>query len=185
MATRVIITRQGRYDCYTTSYYLLEREGDGMFKNIPVDAGMKIDNDLMDSIEPFDFNELEEFEKAYLSGFLAESFDTDPDTEIERASDRMKTTMINSLRQSAMGYNTITQKSGNINIDSADVKYVLLPVYFLNCTYNGQNYRYAINGQTGKIVGELPISKKKCAAYFGAVAAGVFAAVFAVLQFLL
>ena len=185
MATRVVITRQGKYDCYTTSYYLLEREGEVTFKNIPVDASMRIDNDLMDSVEPFDFNALEEFDKAYLSGFLAESFDTDPDTEMDRASDRMKTSMINSLRQSAVGYNTVIQKSGNINIDGADVKYVLLPVYFLNCTYNGKNYRYAINGQTGKIVGELPISMKKCAAYFGAVAAGVFAVVFSILQFLL
>lgn len=185
MATRVIVTRQGKYDCYTTSYYLLEREGDVRFKNIPVDASQRMDNDLMDSVEPFDFNELVDFDKAYLSGFLAESFDTDPDIEMERASDRMNTTMINALQQSAAGYNTVIQKSGNINIDQVDVRYVLLPVYLLNCKYDGKNYRYAINGQTGKIVGELPVSRKKCLAYFGAVAAGVFAAVFAVLQLLL
>ena len=42
-----------------------------------------------------------------------------------------------------------------------DVKYALLPVWLLNTKWNGQDYHFAMNGQTGKFVGNLPIDKGK------------------------
>ena len=183
-ATRVRTYRQGQYDCTETSYYLLEREGEMSFEKIPVDASMRMDNDLMDSIEPFDFNDLVEFDKRYLSGFLAERFDTDPDSERKRADLRMNNTAAAAFRETAPMYATVTIRSNNVKIDRASVKYVLLPVYLLNCTYQGKDYRYAINGQTGKVVGELPISNGKRMAWFAGVAGGVFAAIFGILQLL-
>ena len=70
---------------------------------------------------------------------------------------------INSVNRS---FDTITRKSSNMNILNSSVRYVMLPVYLLNVAYKGKNYRFAINGQTGKVVGELPISKVKQSFYF-------------------
>lgn len=182
-ATRVRTYRQGQYDCTETSYFLLQREGEMSFEKIPVDASLRMDNDLMDSVEPFDFSELVEFDKRYLSGFVADRFDTDPDSERKRADLRMNNTAADAFRQTAPMYTTVSVRSNNVTIDRASVKYVLLPVYLLNCTYEGKNYRYAINGQTGKVVGELPISKSRSFAWFGGIAAAVFAGIFALLQF--
>ena len=38
---------------------------------------------------------------------------------------------------------------------------MLLPVWFMTFNYKGKTWEYAINGQSGKIAGELPISTPK------------------------
>lgn len=184
-AQKVRFYREGKYDCTETAHFLLTRDGEMAFTHIPVDASVRMDNDLMDSIEPFDFSELEEFDKGYLSGFLADRFDTDPDSEIKRASDRMRKSAEQAFSETTPGYTGVSIRSNNVQCDKASLKYALLPVYLLNCTYKDKNYRYAINGQTGKVVGELPISKTRMLAWFGGVGGGVFVAVFLILMFLM
>ena len=118
-------------------------------------------NDLMDSVEPYDYSKLVPFEEAYLTGYVADRFDSDPDEELPRASRRTILSTIGQMSDTTSGFLTVTRKTDNLEVDKADVKYVFLPVYLLNCEYEGKKYRYAVNGQTGKVVGELPISKKK------------------------
>ena len=157
--------RQGDYQCTETSHFLLKRAGEMDFKNVPVDASVKMRNDLMDSIEPFDFSGLVNFDGAYLSGYVADRFDSTPDSELERAENRMLNSAADEIR-STTGYGAVTVRSNNLRADNAKVRYALLPVYLLNCEYGGKKYQYAINGQTGKVVGELPESKVKKLAFF-------------------
>lgn len=179
-AVRIRSYRMGAYDCTETMHFLLERDGEMSFAHIPVDASERMDNDLMDSVEPFDFSEMVDFEKGYLSGFIADRYDTDPEVEMPRASLRMKNSATQAYMSTTPFYTNVNIRSNNVKICDPAVKYVLLPVYLLNCTYKGRKYRYAINGQTGKIVGELPISKKKMALWGLAVGGGSFAALFAI-----
>jgi len=174
--------REGDYDVHETRYYRLERDGQMRFVHIPVDGSERMDDDLMDSIEPFDFSELRDFDSAYLAGYLAERFEEDPDDCLPRASTRLLNSASEALRATCSGYSSVSLERNGMQIASADVKYVLLPVYVLNCAYGGKNYRFAVNGQTGKLVGELPVSRGKSMAYFFGILAGVGAAVFAVLQ---
>ena len=174
-AQRVFTVTDGEYRVTTTSFYVLFRDGEMKFEKVPVDASVKMDNDLMDSIEPFDYSELVDFNSGYLSGYLADRFDSDPDAELERATGRMIQSTSDILRESTIGYTTVQQRSSNLSASEASVQYVLLPVYLLNCTYRGKQYRYAVNGQTGKVVGELPISGPKRLAWFGGIGAAVFA----------
>ena len=152
----------GNYDVTEVKHYLIDIDGKMSFKKIPVDASIKMDDDLMDSLEPYNYSEMVDFEKAYLSGFMADRFDADPDESLPRASDRMRTSAEEVFRSSIEGkFETISRKNSNLNILQPSLRYVMLPVYLLNVSYNGKNYRFAINGQTGKVVGELPISKWK------------------------
>ena len=43
--------------------------------------------------------------------------------------------------------------------------YALYPVWLLNTTYNGKKYTFVMNGQTGKMVGNIPIDTKKIILY--------------------
>lgn len=174
----------GKERITTTRDYLLIREGKLSFTHIPVDASTKMDNDLMDSIEPYDYSKLVPFDGVYLSGFVADRFDSDPDEELPRANGRMANTLISELRSTAIEYAPVLFSS-DVKLDNADVSYVLLPVYVMNCEYKGEIYRYAINGQTGKVVGETPKSKKKEAGRFFS-AFGIAAAIsFALVWFFL
>ena len=39
-------------------------------------------------------------------------------------------------------------------------KYALYPVWLLNTSWEGKQYYFAMNGQNGKFVGDLPVDKK-------------------------
>jgi len=167
----------GDYSYNETSFFRLERDGSMSFANVPVDASVKMDNDLMDSLEPYDFSELVDFDSAYLAGYVADRFDSDPDQEKTRAESRMTNSAVSRIKSTAT-YPVVQLQSSSMSVKNSNIRYVLLPVYLLNCEYGGKQYRYAINGQTGKVIGDLPISREKCLAWFG----GAFAAVFAIVN---
>ncbi|MBO7520051.1 MAG: hypothetical protein J6T73_04660 [Clostridia bacterium] len=158
-ATRVRHYSDSDYNYTETKHYLVAVDGAMRFERIPVDGSEKMDNDLMDALEPFDYSGLKDFDSAYLSGFLADRFDDDPDESLPRASARMKNSAEAVFLGCAKEFATATIKNSNLNLVDPSVKYVLLPVYLLNLKYKDKNYRFAVNGQTGKVVGELPISK--------------------------
>ncbi len=176
-ATKVRRYSDSNYDYTETSEFRLERSGEMSFDKIPVDASVRMDNSTMDSLEPFDFEKLADFNDAYMSGYLADRFDSDPEAELPRGNYRMMSSVENAFVNSEFGYNTVRVESNNMKLDNVDVKYALLPVYLLHCHYNGKNYPYAVNGQTGKVIGELPISTGRAVTSFLAAFGIAFAAV--------
>ena len=149
------------YNYTETKHYLVTVDGAMSFSRIPVDGSEKMDNDLMDALEPFDYSGLKEFDPAYLSGFLADRFDDDPDESLPRAGSRMTKSAEEVFLGCASEFGSASIRNSNFSLVDPSVKYVLLPVYLLNLKYKEKNYRFAVNGQTGKVVGELPISKLK------------------------
>lgn len=156
--TRVYV--MGKYDVTETDFFHCDRAGTMSFDNIPVDASERIDDDLMDSIEPFDYKKMKPFKAGYLTGFVAERFDQSPRQVLDRASLRMGNSA-ESAMESTVEHSNVTLLSSDFKVEDPAVSYVLLPVYLFNCEYQGKHYRYAVNGQSGKIVGEVPICKKK------------------------
>ena len=149
------------YDYTETKHYLVTLDGAMKFSKVPVDASEKMDDDLMDALEPFDYSGLKEFNSAYLSGFMADRFDDDPDKTLPRATVRMNNSAKSIFYNSVTEFDSVSSRSTDMRLVDPSVKYVLLPVYLLNLTYKDKRYRFAVNGQTGKVVGELPISKWK------------------------
>ena len=155
----------GNYRYTEVSHYLIECDGGMAFSRVPVDGSAKMDDDLMNSIEPYDYSQIVPFDGQYLSGFLADRYDKGPDESIPTASARMMNSAVNAFRGAVPNY-SITLRNNGLNLYDPSVKYVLLPVYIFNYKYNGNLYRFAMNGQTGKLVGELPIDKGKKARAF-------------------
>ncbi len=156
--TRVYTT--GKYDVTETDFFHCDRAGSMSFGNVPVDASERIDDDLMDSIEPFDYKKMQPFKAGFLTGFVAERFDQGPRQVYDRASLRMSNTATDTM-QTTVYHQSVKLLSSHVEVENLAVSYVLLPVYLFNCKYGGKHYRYAVNGQSGKIVGEVPICKKK------------------------
>lgn len=172
-ATRISSWRSGDYQYTKTSYFLVIRGGKMAFEKIPVDASEKMDDAYMDSLEPFDYRDLTEFGTAYLPGYLADRFDVSAKDSSPRASVRVKQSLEDTLRATVHGYATVTTRSTDIRTEDSTVKYAMLPVYLLNTTYRGKHYLFAMNGQTGKFVGKLPISWGRFFAWAGGIAAAV------------
>lgn len=149
-------------DYVETSHYLVSMDAGMDFVKVPVDGSEMIDDDLMQALEPYDYNDLVEFDPKYLSGFMAERFDESPDESLPKAEKRILRSATDTFRESLRGeFDSLSYRSNRIKVKDTSVNYVLLPVYLLNVNYKGKNYRFGINGQTGKLVGELPIDKSK------------------------
>lgn len=159
-ATRVRFWSDSNYNYTETRHYSVIRSGGLGFSNVPVDGSTKMDDILMESIEPFDIADAVDFQTAYLSGYLADKYDVDSEHSIERANDRIKRSTEDAFASTVIGYNSVIPVSTNIHLKNGTAKYALYPVWLLNTKWEGKNYTFAMNGQTGKMVGDLPMDKK-------------------------
>jgi len=170
-ATRSHRRRTDTEEIITTEYFSVYRSGSIALEKIPVDASKKMPDDYMDSIEPFDYSDLQPFSAAYLPGYLADKFDVTVEESQERADNRCRGTLQNALRDTVVGYETVIAQQENISLQRGKVHYALLPVWMLTTKWKDKDYLFAINGQNGKTAGNLPVSMGKVAAMFAAVAA--------------
>ena len=169
------------YEVTETDHYDVHRGGSIAFEKIPVDASSKMPDDHMDSIEPFDYTQMQPFSTAYLPGYLADRYDEDADACAERAYRRMYNSTADALHATTGGYSEIHPISENINVDMTHAHYALLPVWMLHTRWKDKDFLFAMNGQTGRLIGDLPVDKSRVAAWF----AGISLPLMAVLAFLL
>ena len=158
-ATRVRHWSDSQYNYTETQHYHVSRGGTLGFHAVPVDGSSKLADDLMESIEPFSLNDAVLFNAAYLAGYMADRYDVDARQSVERANERIRKSTAETFAQTAMGYSSIIPVSTNIQLKNSQAKYALYPVWLLNTTWDGKKYTFAMNGQTGKMVGDLPVDK--------------------------
>ncbi len=145
------------------------------FDKIPCDASTSMPDDLMDSIEPFDYGKLTGFELEYLPGFLANKYDVEAKELQKKADERAKETTYTELQNSISGYDSVQQKNKNAVVHHGKTDYALMPVWLLYTRWKEEDFLFAMNGQTGKMTGNLPVSKGKTAAWFAGIGAVAFA----------
>ena len=172
-----------QYEYIEHNYYNIYRAGSVAFDNVPVDGSEKMPDDLMESIEPFDFRDAVDFKTAYLAGYMADKYDVDAQASIENANKRIIRSTEETFRETIQGYGMVTTESTYIDLQNGTAKYALYPVWLLNTKWQGNTYTFAMNGQSGKFVGDLPLDKGAFWRKFGLFTGifGVAASAFAVL----
>lgn len=158
-ATKVRSWSDSNYNYTETQHYSVHRGGNIGFANVPVDGSTKMADDLMESIEPYDISDAVDFQTAYLSGYLADKYDVNADQSIQRANERVKKSTEEAFAQTVKNYTTVVAENSNIRLSGGKVKYALYPVWILNTTWKDEKFTFAMNGQTGKFVGNLPVDK--------------------------
>lgn len=184
-ASNTNVYETGDYEITETRHYHVVRAGSLAFEKIPVDASSKMPDDHMDSIEPFDYAQLRPFSTAYLPGYLADKYDVTIDDSRDRADTRCRETLAQALRDTVTGYGACVTEREDIALRRGKVHYALLPVWMLSTKWHGQDFLFAMNGQTGKLVGDLPTDRGRFWSMFAAIAAPLTVALTAILQFLL
>ena len=170
-ATRVHHWSDRNYYYKKTDHFMLTREADAAFQGIPMDGSTKMDDVFMESIEPFDYSQIVDFDTAYLSGFFADKYDVPASAGEERIRQRVGKSMDDLIQSTFLGYATVIPASRQLQIRQSGARYILLPVWILNTRYQDKTYTFAMNGQTGKMTGSLPICPKRSAAWFGGITA--------------
>lgn len=163
------VTTWTTYDyIYTkTDTYDVVRDGICEFSLIPVDGSVRFNDAVMNSIEPFNYDELIDFNYSYLSGFLAEKYDVEEEEAKKITVERARVTTMAELEKNATPrYQGLVPKTQSFTPEEEKMEYVLLPVWMVNIKYKDKMHTFAMNGQTGKMIGDIPYSKVKALVYF-------------------
>ncbi len=180
-ATRVRVWTSGDYRYKKTSHFLLLRQASAAFAGIPMDASVKMDDALMESIEPFDYSKIVPFDTAYLSGFLADKFDVESKAGRGRIRTRVSESLDDLVQPSFIGYSSVIPTSKNVQVSGIRARYVLLPVWMLTVKFKEETYTFAMNGQTGKLTGTLPVSVGRAISWFCGIALPLAAIISAIM----
>ena len=183
-ATRTRCWSDKKYDYTETSYYSVRRDGTLGFDSVPVDGSSKMEDDLMESIEPFGMQDAVPFQTAYLAGYVADKYDVSAEDSIERANRRIRQSTEDAFRQTVTGYETVKLENSSIQLHGGKAKYALFPVWLLSTSWRGDNYIFAMNGQTGKFVGDLPVDKAAARKWMLGLTAAITAASYGVMWLL-
>ena len=156
----------GDYQITEVSHYRIMIDGKAGFDNIPVDASQSMPDELMESIEPFDYEGMKEFTPVYLAGYLSDKYDVSKDDCAIRANQRFREGTADKFRETINTYTSVRVDSTSLNLENAEARYALFPVWILNSKWKDKKFTFSMNAQTGKIVGNLPCSAGKYATFF-------------------
>ncbi len=165
-AERVKKWRSGDTHYTRVDYYHTSRTGEMNYLLVPVDGSTRFDNDIMNTIEPFNYSDLVEYNHAYLSGFYAEKYDVEANDAFLDAAGRSLNTSEVIMKNDGPPYTTKYVINNTLEAKMVSKKYVLLPVWMVNVKFDGKMYIFAMNGQTGKFIGNIPVHFGKTMAYF-------------------
>ena len=139
------------------------------FHRVPVDGSKSMDDGYMQSIEPYDYQGMKEFTTTYMAGYLADKYDVTAQDACPIADKRISYTAGEQLKETVTGFDSVSVGSCHIVKNNSNTSYAMAPVWILSSKYEGKNYTFMMNGQTGTMAGSLPVDKKK-GKLFGALA---------------
>ena len=180
--TTVRMWADSRFTYTETSHFSIVRQGGMAFDAIPVDASTKIPSDLMESIEPYNIGSAQPFKTGFLAGYMADKFDYESGDRIGRANERVRQSAEDTFRRTVTGYNSVTPEYRGVYLRDSKVRYALLPVWVIKATWKDKQYLFAMNGQTGKFVGDLPTDWGIFWKWFGILALMISIASFIILM---
>lgn len=177
-AKRIRTTRRGDTEYTYTDHFYVYRDVEADFLKIPADASEKMADDDMDKMEPYNYGEMQPFAMPYLSGYLSERYNYTSEQMLNRVGKRVNQYITDITRDTIKGYDVVNIVNNQVRMRNTDFEYVLLPVWVLNCRYNNKEFKFMLNGQTGKIVADRPISKAKAFGW----GIGIFVALFLIMS---
>ena len=148
-------------DLKERKYFCVKKEGNISYDHLPADASTKMPDDLMESLEPFDMSESDSFKTDYLSGYVADKYDVSQEDVLPRMRKRISKSIEEAFGKKVEGYNEFMLRGSEIDTVKSDVNYVLFPVWLFNLAWEGKRYTFAMNGQTGKVAGNIPVDEVK------------------------
>ncbi len=150
------------------------------FDDVLVPASKGVHTKLLHELEPFPTTtDLVPYDPGYISGWVVEQYQIDLIQAAEHSRERMNLALEQMCAQQVPGD---THRNLRVTpvFSAQTFKHILLPVWLLTYTFGTKNYQVTVNGYTGKITGEYPISWVKVA--FVVLLALIAIAVFIMLQ---
>lgn len=182
--SRTYSRTEGDYKVTYRKDFRIIRKGDVVVKNLPKLALAKSNKVLVESVYPFDFNTSIKFDSSYLSGFVAEKKDIEKEELMSSIEDDVYKYSTRVVEKSMTG-ERVRVVNNDFRVQRGSFEYAMLPVWAIsyNDKDSDKHYFFSVNGQTGKVVGKLPIVMSKLILTALLTILPIFAIVTAILYF--
>ena len=169
------------------SRFAISRHGKIHFEDITSLAMTSGDEKMLEGILPYPADVYTDFEMPYLHGFFAKKRNIEREALNTEVRERMNGYASTLLHRTVNGYTSVDSGRTLVTVDRASWEYSLLPIWQLTYKHKKKKkiYTYAMNGYTGKIYGELPVSIPKLLLFFGGLALSLATVFFLIGGFLL
>lgn len=153
-------------DYIVSDHFELSGNLDAYYKGLSYDASSSFADNISEALAPYDVKGMKAFTPGYLSGFYADTADVAPEVympEAERIANNETKNSISGVQQFAsfLPETGINGEAHGYTTKFESVDYSMFPVWFMSYR-NGDRVAYAtVNGQSGKVVADLPVDKKK------------------------
>ena len=159
--------RSGDYRYTETTTYDVYRRGAIHFEDITTSAISTEDKAMLEGVLPYPIEDYQDFSMPYLQGYLAKKRDIDREALSSEVKGRMDSYAKTLLERTAC-YDNLSVKGLDVAVIKSHWEYSLMPIWILTYKkkhrrnkHKDRTYVYAMNGSTGKVYGELPVSIPK------------------------
>lgn len=159
--------RSGDYRYTETTTYAVGRRGNIHFEDITTSAISTEDKEMLEGILPYPMEDYRDFSMPYLQGYVAKKRDIDREALSSEVKGRMNS-YARTILERTTNYGSLAVNYLDVAVLKSHWEYSLMPIWIL--TYKKKHktnkkkdktYVYAMNGSTGKVYGELPVSIPK------------------------
>lgn len=178
-AKRLRTWRKGDFRFTETKEYTIEREAGISFSGITAEDDGQKSRDIINALEPFDFENVQNFSSSHLSGYRAERYMINKGKAFSGIKKNVTDISEQIMNASVSGYSGFSEADFRVSIMNTDWRYILLPVWLMTYQYNGKIYKFAVNDMNGKMTGRPPIALKALFYVSAAILLVVMAAVLA------
>lgn len=153
-------------DSYNSEYALTSKI-DVLYEGIPHDASEDFADRISETLEPYEYKDRKPFNAAYVAGFFSDILDVDSSRYKEDAINMANEHTYNELlNQVDVGYGELKEVNEKgltslLHTKVRNIDNVLIPVWFFAYRNKNRVAYAAVNGETGKVVSDLPIDIKK------------------------
>jgi hypothetical protein len=154
----VIVERDGKNVSETrTRWSFRNGSVSRFFDDILICASNSLPQKLKNKLNEWDFKELMPYNDQYLSGFTTEIYQIGLNEGFEQAKEIIKPKILEDVRND-IGGNEQRVSNTQTAYSNITFKHLLLPIWLTSYKYNNKSYSILINGQTGEIEGNYPVS---------------------------
>lgn len=158
--TRVVGTgKSKRVETYIY-WYNVSGTSDNIFRDVMIEASARLKQKELEKLSPFDVRTAESYKREYVAGFFAERYGESLDDSFENAKTRMDAE-IKRIILSRYRADVVDHLNVSTTYDEVKFNYILLPIWVCGYRYKNRDYRFLVNGRTGKSTGKTPLSSLK------------------------
>ena len=155
------IWRSGGNKYKKSDIHKVTRGGSVSLERVPVISSNDLNGDIIDAVKPYSYKQLIPFDSSYIKDYRVYNIDKSSEELISIAEVKAKKSFEYEMKKDIKEYKEIKIIDSKINLYNTRKISVLVPIFLLNINYKNKDYIYLINGENGKISGNIPINKKR------------------------